>query len=114
MSVWKKLKFLVYSVLEPAVGYLTTLHFKLPAGNSPNLDVSHHHEVIQISMQLTSHAGLAQVLSYPMFMLVLSLTYPQRDGGLSQPPARMSQEWVLNPGLLHEGLLLYQLSYPGQ
>ena len=33
-----------------------------------------------------------------MFLLVLSLTYPQRDGGLSQPPARMSQEWVLNPG----------------
>ena len=54
--------------------------------------------MIQISMQLTSHAGLVQVLSYPMFLLVLSLTYPQRDGGLSQPPARMSQEWVLNPG----------------
>ena len=25
-------------------------------------------------------------------------TYPQRDGGLSQPPARLGQEWVLNPG----------------
>ena len=25
-------------------------------------------------------------------------TYPQRDGGLSQPPARLSWEWVLNPG----------------
>ena len=23
-------------------------------------------------------------------------TYPQGDGGLSQPPARLSQEWVLN------------------
>ena len=63
-------------------------------------------------MQLTSHAGLVQMLSYSMFLLVLSLTYPQRDAGLSQPRARMSQERVLNPGLLHEGLLLYQLSYP--
>ena len=54
--------------------------------------------MIQISVQLTSHAGLVQVLSYPMFLLVLSLTYPQRDGGLSQPPARMSQERVLNLG----------------
>ena len=27
-------------------------------------------------------------------------TYPQRDGGLSQPLARLSQEWVLNPGPL--------------
>ena len=25
------------------------------------------------------------------------ITYQQRDGGLSQPPARLSQEWVLNP-----------------
>ena len=25
-------------------------------------------------------------------------TYPQRDGGLSQPPARLSWEQVLNPG----------------
>ena len=25
-------------------------------------------------------------------------TYPQWDGGLSQPPARLSWEWVLNPG----------------
>ena len=24
-------------------------------------------------------------------------TYPQGDGELSQPPARLSQEWVLNP-----------------
>ena len=27
-------------------------------------------------------------------------TYPQGDGRLSQPPARLSQEWVLNPGPL--------------
>ena len=33
--------------------------------------MSHHLEVIQISMQLTSHAGLVQVLSYPIFLLVL-------------------------------------------
>ena len=25
-------------------------------------------------------------------------TYPQRDGGLSQPMARLSWEWVLNLG----------------
>ena len=68
-----------------------------PKRRKGRLGVSHDHEVILISVQLTSHAGLVQVLSYPMFLLVLSLTYPQRDGGLSQPPARMSQEWVLNP-----------------
>ena len=44
-----------------------------PAGNSPNPDMSHHLEVIQISMQLTSQAGLVQVLSYPIFLLVLIL-----------------------------------------
>ena len=27
-------------------------------------------------------------------------TYAQRDGGLSQPPARLSWEWVLNLGLV--------------
>ena len=27
-------------------------------------------------------------------------TYPQGDGWLSHPPARLSQEWVLNPGPL--------------
>ena len=53
--------------------------------------------MIQISVQLTSHSGLAQVLSYPMFAGT-HFTYPQWDGGLSQPPARLSQEQVLNPG----------------
>ena len=48
-------------------------------------------------MQLTSHRGLLQVLSYPMFAGT-HFTYPQRDGGLSQLPARLSQEWVLNSG----------------
>ena len=70
-----------------------------PAGNSPNLGVSHHLEVIQNSMQLTSLTGLAKVLSYPMFAGT-HFTYPQRDGGLSQPLARLSQEWVLNLGLV--------------
>ena len=32
-----KLKFLVYSVLEPAVGYLTTLHFNSQQGTHPTL-----------------------------------------------------------------------------
>ena len=27
-------------------------------------------------------------------------TYPQRGGGLNQPPARLSQEWVLSLGPL--------------
>ena len=31
-------------------------------------------------------------------MLVLILPTPQRDGGLSQPPARLSQEQVFNLG----------------
>ena len=31
------LKFLVYSVLEPAVGYLTTLHFNFQQGTHPTL-----------------------------------------------------------------------------
>ena len=47
--------------------------------------MSHHLEVIQISVQLTSQAGLAQVLSYPIFFAGTHFTYPQRDGGLSQP-----------------------------
>ena len=38
---WKmfkfKFKFLVYSVLEPAVGYLTTLHFNSQQGTHPTL-----------------------------------------------------------------------------
>ena len=33
----KVLKFLVYSVLEPAVGYLTTLHFNSQQGTHPTL-----------------------------------------------------------------------------
>ena len=32
-----KLKFLVYSVLEPAVGYLTTLHCNSQQGTHPTL-----------------------------------------------------------------------------
>ena len=32
-----KLKFLVYSVLEPAVDYLTTLHFNSQQGTHPTL-----------------------------------------------------------------------------
>ena len=32
-----KLKFLVYSVLEPAVGYLNTLHYKSQQGSHPTL-----------------------------------------------------------------------------
>ena len=40
-------------------------------------------------------------------------TYPQGDGGLSQPPATLSWEWVLNPDLSHDSLLFYQLSYLG-
>ena len=44
-----------------------------PTGNWSNLGVGHHPQVIQISMQLTSQAGLAQVLSYPMSLLVLIL-----------------------------------------
>ena len=39
-------------------------------------------------------------------------TYPQRDGRLNQPPARLSGYWTWD--LSHESLLLYQLSYPGQ
>ena len=69
-----------------------------PAGNSPNLGVSHHLEVIQISMQLTSKAGLVQVLSYALFAATHYFTYPQRDGGLGQPLAMLSQEQVLNQG----------------
>ena len=30
----------------------------------------------------------------------IHFTYPQGDGGLSQPPARLSEKWVLNQGLL--------------
>ena len=48
-------------------------------------------------MQLRSHTGLVQVLSYPMFAGT-HFTYPQWDGGLSQPQARLSWEWVLNLG----------------
>ena len=33
--------------------------------------MSYHLEVVQISMQLTSQAGLVQVLSYPIFLMVL-------------------------------------------
>ena len=36
------------------------------------------------------------MLSYPMFSGT-HFTYPQRDRGLSQLPARLSWEWVLNP-----------------
>ena len=41
-------------------------------------------------------------------------TYPQRDGGLSQPPARLSREWVLNPGPLtgRSDALPTELSWP--
>ena len=37
------------------------------------------------------------MLFYPM-LAGTHFTYPQRDGGLSQPQARLSQEWVLNLG----------------
>ena len=47
--------------------------------------MSHHLEVIQISMQLTSQAGLPQVLSYLIFLLVLILPTQRGMGRLSQP-----------------------------
>ena len=50
-----------YRILQ----YFTS--FVLPAGNSPNLGMTHHLEMIQISRQPTSHSGLALVLPYPMF-----------------------------------------------
>ena len=56
-------------------------------GNSPSRGVSHHFEVIQISMQLTSQAGLVQVLSYPMFLLVLILpTHRGMEGWVNPWP----------------------------
>ena len=69
--------------------------------------------MIQISVQLTSQAGLAHVLSYPMFAGT-HFTYPQRDGGLSQTLAMLRQEWVLN--LAHvtsqSAALQTELSWP--
>ena len=47
--------------------------------------MSHHLEVIQISVQLTSHTGLAQVPVLPYIFAGTHFTYPQRDGRLSQP-----------------------------
>ena len=93
-----KVKALIwYSPILNLVGIWCCFTTQPPAGNLPNLGVSHHLEVIQISVQLRSHTGLVQVLSYPLFAGT-HFTYPQWDGGLSQPPARLGREWVLNLG----------------
>ena len=47
--------------------------------------MSHHLEVIQISMQLTSHAGAGASAVLPYIFAGTHFTYPQRDGRLSQP-----------------------------
>ena len=54
--------------------------------------MSHHLEVIQISMQLTSHAGLAQVLSYPIFLLVL--ISPTHRGMEAESTCGVQHSWA--------------------
>ena len=69
--------------------------------------------MIQISMQLTSHTGLVQVLSYPMFAGT-HFTYPQRDEAESNPQSGWVGSRYWTQDLSHDSPLLYQLSYPGR
>ena len=78
-------------------------------GNSPNLDLSHHLEVI--GPVSSPHWFL--MLSYPMFFLVLILpTHTEGWRAESTPDQVELGTGYWTQDLLHDGLLLYQLSYP--
>ena len=113
VDMWSDIKVKVLIWYSPML-YLVSICDALqpPVGNSPNLGVSHHLEVFQISMQLTSQVGLVQMLSNPMFAGT-HFTYPQKDRGLSQPcPGWVgSGYWTWKLSL--DSPLFYQLSYSG-
>ena len=106
-----KVKILIwYSPILYLVSIQWLLYNLNPSRNSPNLGVSYHLEVIQdqCAAYIPSRASASAVLPY--VFAGTHFTYPQRDGRLSQPLARLSGYWTLD--LSHDSLLLYQLSYP--
>ena len=95
--IFQKVKVWIwYNPIPLPCQYLVVLYNLTPVGNSPNLGVSHHLEVIQISMQLTSQAGLVQVLSYPMFCWY-SYYLPTEGWKAESTPSQVEWVWNLGP-----------------
>ena len=62
-----KLKFLVYSVLEPSSGLSDHFTLYLPAGNLPNLGVSHYLEMMRTESHLQPTPGPVPITVLPTF-----------------------------------------------
>ena len=114
MGLEDVLKFFHVSHLYTTFSTLATkvsLQLLLPVGNSTNLGVSHHFELIKSTSNLHGHLVLSYLI-FCWYSCYLCTEGWRAESTLSYIESGFSRYWTQD--LLHEGPLLYQLSYPGE